>query len=246
MTKLALFDLDDTLMDHRGAVSRGILHHVDTTGALHLDDRDRSVALWHELEDRHYHRYLSKELTFHGQRRARALDFAAAHGVTLSEVEADAWFDTYFESYRGAWELFDDALPCLDRLADAGVRVGVITNGEADYQRAKLDRTGLGDRFEHVVASGAVGVAKPDPGIFLHACALFDTAPGDALYVGDRLLTDAVGAASAGLTGVWLNRFGLEVVVGGIGHGAASDDPVALARSAGVRTIGTLDELSVF
>ncbi|MET4639139.1 HAD family hydrolase [Mycetocola sp. 2940] len=243
MTRLALFDLDDTLMDHRGAVSRGILRHVDSTGAFPLHDRDRSVALWHELEDRHYHRYLSKELTFAGQRRARARDFAAAHGVTLSAVEADAWFDTYFESYRGAWELFDDAVPCLDRLADAGVRLGVITNGEADYQRVKLERTGLGARFEHVIASGSVGVAKPDPAIFLHACSLFDVAPEDALYVGDRLLTDAVGAASAGLEGVWLNRFGDDVVVGGIGHGQESENPFEVARDAGVRVIGSLDEL---
>jgi putative hydrolase of the HAD superfamily len=243
MTRLVLFDLDDTLMDHRGAVSRGILRHVDTTGAFPLPDRDGSVALWHELEDRHYHRYLSRELTFAGQRRARARDFAAAHGVTLSDVEADAWFDSYFESYRGAWELFDDALPCLDRLADAGVRVGAITNGEVDYQTAKLERTGLGDRFEHVVASGSVGVTKPDAGIFLHACGLFDVAPENALYVGDRLRTDAVGAASAGLTGVWLNRFGDDVVVGGVGHGEGSEDPFALARDAGVRTIATLDEL---
>ncbi|MET0933844.1 MAG: HAD family hydrolase [Mycetocola sp.] len=243
MTRLALFDLDDTLMDHRGAVSRGILHHVDSTRVFALDDRERSVALWHELEDRHYHRYLSKELSFAGQRRARALDFAAAHGVSLSAVEADTWFDTYFESYRGAWELFDDAVPCLDRMTDAGVRVGVITNGEADYQRVKLERTGLGDRFEFVSASGSVGVAKPDPAIFRHACALFDVAPEDALYVGDRLLTDAVGAASAGLEGVWLNRFGNEVVVGGIGHGQESEDPFELARNAGVRVIGSLDEL---
>jgi putative hydrolase of the HAD superfamily len=243
MTLLALFDLDDTLMDHRSAVSRGILRHVDETRAFPLPDREHSVALWHELEDRHYHRYLSRELTFAGQRRARALDFAAAHGITLSEVEADAWFDSYFESYRGAWELFDDAMPCLDRLADAGVRVGVVTNGEADYQRVKLERTGLGDRFEHVIASGTVGVAKPAPGIFEHACALFGVAPRDALYVGDRLLTDAVGAASAGLTGVWLNRFGDDVVVGGVGHGETAKDPFELARDAGVRVIGSLDEL---
>jgi putative hydrolase of the HAD superfamily len=243
MTTLVLFDLDDTLMDHRGAVSRGILRHVDLAGAFPLPDRDHAVALWHELEDRHYHRYLAKELSFAGQRRARALDFAAAHGVALSDVEADAWFDRYFESYRGAWELFDDALPCLDRLEAAGVRLGVITNGEADYQRVKLERTGLGDRFEHVIASGAVGVAKPDPRIFEHACALFDIAPSDAVYVGDRLLTDAVGAASAGLEGVWLNRFGQDVVVGGIGHGQDSEDPFELARNAGVRVIGSLDKL---
>lgn len=243
MTRLALFDLDDTLLDHRGAVSRGIVEYVAGLDDFVVEDQERSVALWHELEDRHYHRYLAGELSFAGQRRARALDFAAAHGVTLADVEADAWFDSYFENYRGAWELFDDALPCLDRLTDAGWRLGVITNGELDYQRVKLERTGLTDRFEHVVASGSLGVAKPDPQIFEHACALFGVAPGDAMYVGDRLLTDAVGAASAGLTGVWLNRFGDRVVPGAVGHGAGTKDPIALARESGVRTITTLAEL---
>ena len=243
MTRLALFDLDDTLLDHRGAVSRGILRHVDGLDDFELDDREGAQALWHELEDRHYHRYLSGELTFAGQRRARAQDFAAAHGITLADIEADAWFDRYFESYRGAWELFEDALPCLDRLADAGWRLGVITNGELDYQRVKLERTGLADRFEHVVASGAVGVTKPDPRIFEHACALFGVSPQDAFYVGDRLLTDAVGAATAGLDGIWLNRFGDDVVVGAVGHGASDGDPFALAGEAGVRTIASLAEL---
>ena len=243
MTGVALFDLDDTLLDHRGAVSRGILQHVDGLDDFPVEDREAAQALWHDLEDRHYHRYLAGELSFAGQRRARARDFAAAHGITLADVEADTWFDSYFESYRGAWELFDDALPCLDRLADAGWRLGVITNGELDYQRVKLERTGLSERFEHVVASGAVGIAKPDRRIFEYACALFDVEPHHAFYVGDRLLTDAVGAATAGLDGIWLNRFGDDVVVGAVGHGASHEDPFTLARDAGVRTIATLAEL---
>ncbi|AWB85741.1 HAD family hydrolase [Mycetocola zhujimingii] len=246
---VVLFDLDDTLLDHRGAVSRGILRHVDLSpGHLVVDDRDAAVTLWHSLEEQHYHRYLSGELTFAGQRRARARDFAAAHGVSLGDAEADTWFDTYFDSYRTSWQLFDDALPCLDRLQDAGTRVGIITNGEPDHQQLKLDRIGLADRFEHVVASGAVGFAKPDPRIFHEACRLFGVAPSDAAYVGDRLETDAIGAAHAGLTGVWLNRFGENVVAGALGHGTpVGTSALAAAReaaaAAGVRIITSLDEL---
>ena len=246
---LVLFDLDDTLLDHRGAVSRGILRHVDlSAGHLVVHDRDSAVALWHALEEQHYHRYLSGELTFAGQRRARALDFTSAHGATLADAEADTWFDTYFESYRESWLLFDDALRCLDRLAEAGTRVGIITNGEPDYQQVKLDRTGLAHRFEHVIASGAVGFAKPDPRIFREACNRFGIGPSDAAYVGDRLQTDAIGAAHAGLTGVWINRFGENVVAGALGHGTpVGTSAIAVAQAeaadAGVRIIGSLDEL---
>jgi len=117
-------------------------------------------------------------------------------------------------------------LTTLDALAVAlpRVRLGIITNGELDYQTAKLERLGIRDRFEHVVASGDVGVSKPDPRIFQLAVEQFgaDAAVGSAAYVGDRLHTDAVGAASAGLTGVWLHRPGAPTGAGEMPDAAAS------------------------
>lgn len=242
---LVLFDLDDTLLDHRGAVATGIVQHVEALGEPYVGFRSEKIqAYWHALEERHYHRYLSGELDFAGQRRARAIDFADAYGVTLDDVEADEWFDVYFERYRDSWMLFPDALPCLDRLEAAGFRTGVITNGDPDFQSVKIARLLLGERFEHVVASGAIGITKPDAGIFHHTCRLYGIAPAEAAYVGDRLLTDAIGAARAGLTGIWLNRNGDDVLPGAIGHGDGDEvDPFALARDAGVRIIASLDEL---
>lgn len=57
------------------------------------------------------------------------------------------------------------------------------------------------------MASSEAGSAKPAAGIFRAACAGLGVPPGEAAYVGDRLGTDARGAA-AGLTGIWLNRSG--------------------------------------
>ena len=87
-----------------------------------------------------------------------------------------------------------------------------------------------------MIASGEVGIAKPDPGIFHHALDRFRrTRPvSAAAYVGDRLRTDAVGAARAGLVGVWLNRHGVR----------PSDDEASEANEAGVVEIHGLDELA--
>lgn len=57
-----------------------------------------------------------------------------------------------------------------------------------------------------VVVSGEIGVHKPKPAIFRYACQLLDAEPGDCLFVGDQLDTDARAATAAGLHGVWLNR----------------------------------------
>ncbi len=228
---VALFDLDDTLFHHRQAVRDGIRAHVSSTlpGVDALAHLDR----WDELEELHYHRYLTGELDYLGQRRARARDFMAGFDYSFaSDAAAEEWFETYLLEYVRAWTLFDDALPCLRSLAAAGVRIGMITNGIPSFQWPKLETLELAAHFEHVVTSGEFGAAKPDPSIFLHTCALFGVEPSEAVYIGDRLQTDAIGAAAAGLTGVWLLR-----------EREASASEVAEAAASGAHIIATLDEL---
>jgi putative hydrolase of the HAD superfamily len=211
---VVLFDLDDTLFAHRKAVDEGILLHLRALGGPFASvDASAAVTLWHSLEEEHYHSYLAGTLDFQGQRRARARDFAAAHGVELADAEAGAWYEAYYQHYAGSWRLHDDALPALDALKEAypGVRFGLITNAGLAYQLQKVRFTGLTERLEHVIASESVGFPKPDARIFQHACSEFGVPVADAVYVGDRLRTDAIGAASAGLTGIWLDRLGASV-----------------------------------
>lgn len=228
---VALFDLDDTLFAHRAAVDAGIAAHL--SASLGEIDRHAEALRWHELEEQHYPRYLSGELGLLEQRRVRSRELVRPYGVDLStDAAADAWYDTYYLEYMKAWRLHDDALPCLDALRAAGVRLGVITNGDLAFQSEKIQAVGLAARLEVVVASGSLGFAKPDPRIFRHACSVLGVAPSGALYVGDRLDTDAIGAASAGLAGVWLDR-----------GGAATADDYAAAAASGVVVIRTLAEL---
>ncbi|MBH0117398.1 HAD family hydrolase [Salinibacterium sp. NG253] len=243
---VALFDLDDTLFAHRASVDLGIRNHRRSLGAAFAagptsdgstvwpDDAAESVR-WTALEEHHYHRYLGGELTFEGQRQARARGFVEPYGVMLNDAESSQWFDTYFEAYRDAWHLHDDALSCLDSLdaRSPTTRLGIITNGELDFQVRKVDTVGLTHRIEHLVASGEFGHTKPDPRIFHHTCELFNVEPANAVYIGDRLATDALGAANAGLTGVWLDR-----------ERNATTDQLDEARAAGVSVIHSLDELA--
>ena len=233
---VVLFDLDDTLMAHREAVAAGILLHMREIA--YDGDLQAAQRLWHDLEEEHYHSYLEGGLSFEEQRRARARDFALAHGEELDDQASGDWFDRYFERYRQSWSLHDDASAALDALEVSmpGVRLGIITNGEPDFQHAKLERLGILDRFEHVIASGSLGVTKPDRRIFDAAVARFAaTAPVSRVaYVGDRLRTDALGGARAGLDGVWLDRWATKL------------DPTesAAIRHGRVLVITSLDQLA--
>lgn len=196
---LILFDLDDTLIDHtaaqRSAAAR--LHaHVGSRADLELFLRD-----WEAATERHFARYLAGEIGHQEQRRARVRELIEPH---LSDQEADELVAIYLAEYEAAWALFDDVLPCLERLT--GHRLGLVSNGNGVQQRAKLVRTGILERFEHLVIAEECGHAKPDAAIFAHACRVAGAVPADTLYVGDRYDLDAAAARSAGLRGVWLDR----------------------------------------
>jgi putative hydrolase of the HAD superfamily len=238
MISVVLFDLDDTLFAHRKAVDDGVLAHLRTmdvraVAGAGADAEAAEVARWTALEEKHYSRYLAGELDYLGQRHARARDFMAPYGVAFaSDHEAELWFEEYLQHYRAAWTLYDDTLPTLTALRDSGLQLGVITNGVTHFQQPKLDVLGITPYFSHIVTSGDFGAVKPDSSIFEHACSVFGVVPGRALYVGDRLATDALGAAAAGLTGVWLDR-----------NGAATADELAAAAQSSVAVIRGLSAL---
>ncbi|WP_329521725.1 HAD family hydrolase [Spirillospora sp. NBC_01491] len=197
-----LFDLDGTLFDHDGAAAEAI------TGVFPGVDAESLVPRWTELTEDAVDRYLAGELTYTGQRRARIIALARELGLgTWDDARADAWFTGYLPLYEAAWRPFPDVRPALGALAGRA-RLGVITNGDAKQQRAKLERLGLAADLPCLLASSEAGAAKPAPEIFRAGCAALGTSPSATAYVGDRLAVDAIGAADAGLRGVWLDRSG--------------------------------------
>ncbi|HEY2216719.1 MAG TPA: HAD family hydrolase [Solirubrobacteraceae bacterium] len=207
-----LFDLDGTLMDHDAARTTGLQRHL----ADWLPDAQRHELewldeQWRELEARHYDEYASGQCSFAEQRRRRVRGmYDVLEREAPADETADAWFADYLRHYRAQWSAFDDVLPALDALAAAQPQLvlGIVTNGEGDPQRKKLEACGVAGRFAHVIASSEVGVAKPDAAIFALACERLGVERECTAHVGDRLDLDAHGAAAAGLRGVWLDRPG--------------------------------------
>ncbi len=234
--RAVLFDLDGTLMDHDAARVAGLQAHLaGRLPELEARELERLDGEWRRLEALHYDEYASGRCSFQEQRRRRAYGMHEALGRELeSDAAADEWFAAYLGHYRGAWSAFEDAIPALDALVTVNdeIKLAVVTNGEGEPQRAKLAAIGLAERFALVIASGEVGVSKPDRAIFLLACERLGVEPANAAHVGDRLDLDANGAARAGLRGIWLDR-----------PGASAPAPPT-APTAGVARISTLRELS--
>lgn len=192
-----LFDLDDTLVDQASAAASAVVAWMGGTDP-------GLVARWTEVSALHYRRFQDRELTYDEQRRARVRDLV--DDPSLGDDEADAAFDTYRRHYDAACAPFPDALPALRRARDAGLRIGVLTNGLAERQLLKAERAGITAVVDVLVASSTLPASKPHPSAFHAACARLGTAPGRTLMVGDSLTDDVGGATAAGLPAVLLDR----------------------------------------
>src|SRR3569833_810766 len=207
--KAVLFDLDGTLIDHAAAAQVALTQALQAIPDLHHVDHAHARRRRRQLEELAMERYLAGERTFAEQRRLRVTSLATELALrTWDGPRADAWFAGYLHYYESAWQIYPDVRPALDALAERHrhLRLGVLTNGDADQQRKKLLHVGFVAELPEVIASSEVGVAKPHAEIFHAGCARLRLAPNEVAYVGDRLHTDAVAATSAGLHGIWLNR----------------------------------------
>jgi hypothetical protein len=81
------------------------------------------------------------------------------------------------------------------RARAAGLAVGVVSNASASWVPRTLEREGI----PFVAPAG-----KPASKAFQDACALLGTEPRDAVYAGDQVITDVMGAQRAGLRAILL------------------------------------------
>ena len=203
--RFVYFDLDDTLLDHRSAeraalsdLARELLGLPDESPVIAEIQKayhDRNIELWRDYSAGHIDK---DEL-----RHRRFEQIAAVYGGTRTWKDLDSF---YMDRYAQHWVTVDGALGVFERIAQR-IPVGIITNGFADTQHAKLDRFPvLRQLSRSVVISEEVGYLKPDGRLFEHAESAAQESGKDVLYVGDSLRSDVRGALAAGWQAAWYSR----------------------------------------
>lgn len=194
MSVRVIFDLDDTLYPERDyaiggfrAVSR---HLTAAYGAP--DTTDEMVSL---LDQGHLGGLFKIVLArvnpqFTDEDLKRALNAYAAHEPALT--------------------LFPDAAASLHHLAGAGTPMGLITDGHAATQQAKVAALGIAPRFSHIVYTGALGpdraFHKPHPKAFEMMHAALGGEADRFIYIGDNPAKDFIAPRAMGWTTIMVNR----------------------------------------
>lgn len=135
-------------------------------------------------------------------------------GVDPAAVLVGLWAES------GLWDApLPGAADGLAAIAATGIPIVVVSNADGTVAEL-LSATGLlqvgpgpGVEVVAIVDSGAVGIAKPDPGIFHLALDLVGVEPQRAVHVGDAFQYDVRGARSAGVHPVLVDPFDLRADV---------------------------------
>lgn len=202
-----LLDIDDTLVDTRGAF-RDALAQIALTHLRDAPEADALTEFWRADANGWYRSYTRGEMGHREQRMRRANDLHAAFGgAPLDDAGYDAWDADFERAFRAAWRAFPDAAGLLDALDAAGVAYGAVSNAAFEYQVGKLAAVGL-SRVRMLVGVDTFGVGKPDARVFHEGARLLGVDVAAAAYLGDEPDIDALAAADAGLAGIWLDRPG--------------------------------------
>ena len=186
MGRLALFDLDDTLIALPPAFRRFAAQFAREHG-LPETEQEWLFAAWDPYQKRDEYFALVRE----------------RYGLT--EPVEDLW-RLYRRRMPELVELRDEVRDGLVALRRAGWRLGIVSNGEADNQLGKIKRTGLDRLVDSIAVSGALGVRKPDAEIFRIAAEAADCElSGGGWMVGDNAQADIGGGAAVGLRTVWID-----------------------------------------
>lgn len=205
MPPLLLFDLDNTLID-RNQAFRGWARRFLRARALPLED----LGWFSTLDCGGYF-----------PREALLRAAAARYGL---HVSLEKLLDDYAETMIELIDCPEEHRAALRKAREAGWTLGIVSNGSTKQQRAKIERTGLGDLVDGWIISEEANCEKPDPLIFQLAVdrcrrgisagsttrsgapASSDDWTRTTWMVGDHAPADIAGAAAAGLRSVWLDH----------------------------------------
>jgi len=136
-------------------------------------------------------------------------DIAAIVGQCFGELGAGAADDEvarYLDAAFAAWHRYYRvpalAHALLESLRGRGLRLALVSNTSTPGRilRPLLEEQGLAQRVDTIALSCEVGKRKPHRAIFETALDELGVPPERALFVGDRLDTDVLGASRLGMT----------------------------------------------
>ena len=195
-----LFDLDDTLHDDSTAYKNAARRVAREVAAERGVDAS-SIFDAYVVQASNFWKALSTDALAQRMIDTRAeLWLEALRATGLDDVAlAETCAAKYTEYRKNELELSPGSMDLIVALRERGIKLGIVTNGFAETHHEKIALLGLTPLFDALFIADEMGMVKPDPRVFAHACATLGSTPERTAMVGDRYDRDVSGALELGL-----------------------------------------------
>lgn len=207
--EVVFFDVGNTLLKPHPSFEAVCKDVLEGFGLSATDEELRRGA---GVADRYYEERYWKDDTFWANEIDASEMWGEMYALMLEEIGIDgdrheigkAIYDSFGHGDR--WRPYEDVLPVMESLREEGYRLGLISNWDSRLAKLCFDM-GLDRYLDSVVSSATIGLIKPDPSIFEVALERLGVEAHQALHVGDHYYADILGARSAGIFAVLIDRF---------------------------------------
>lgn len=127
-------------------------------------------------------------------------------GIDADEVLLRDTAHRFREDSTEFIRLYDGVTELLDGLRDAGKKIFLLSNAQESFTVPELDELGLLPYFDGIMISSEEGVCKPQLQFFEKLLEKYQLDPSECLMVGNDKNSDMLGAAKAGIDGLYIHQ----------------------------------------
>ncbi len=191
MIKAVLFDLDGTLLNRDESVKTFVDKQYERLDKwLSHVPKDKYIARFIKLDNQGY---VWKDAVY----QQLVEDFNIT-GITWEDLLQD-----YISEFKNSCIPFPNLVNMLEKLRNRNLALGMITNGNGQFQMDNIRALGIESYFETILISEWEGMKKPDPQIFNKALDKLNVSSAEAIFIGDNPEKDVKAAQNAGIKGIW-------------------------------------------
>ncbi|MFV0394355.1 MAG: HAD family hydrolase [Coprobacillaceae bacterium] len=125
--------------------------------------------------------------------------------IVISKDALAYLLDSYAFNKEEAIYLFPNVYETLKTLREKGHKLVLITNGNSERQRGKIERFDLEKYFDLILIEGEQEFGKPDIRVYEKAIDFCEISKNQACMVGDNYLWEVETPIKYGMNGVWVN-----------------------------------------
>lgn len=206
MIRAVLFDFEGTLVDFAAIDSAALFEAGAERCYAFLSAHERSLPTFEAFvrQQRWVRRRIEwmRRLTG-GEPNLRPVlkRICRDYGLQRDQASLGTLGWSWYEPLADRATVAADVKPTLTALAKANIELGLIVNsaypaGVIDYH---LEKLGLLEFFATRAYSTEIGAQKPDARLFTAALESMHVTAAEAIYVGDEMKTDMLGASRVGM-----------------------------------------------